>query len=461
MPPPPLPPPPVNTNYSSEGYYSSNAGSSSSSAARQRLGLQNNTAKNNDTAAATTASSSSDDWFASPAPPAPAAAAPSSGSGFYSMNNANTTAGGGDTNNSMYNNNYGASSSTTAYGGGGGSSNNAMGSSSGSGGGYYGGSSAAAATTTGGGYGGQTNNAMSGSIGGGIGAPSSNIPPSSAFGSNPNSGSTGQIMNNTMPSTNSYESMGGNSWDSTGGGGAIVGGAMSGTMGGPIGGATSTASSTGISPTLSSTPAPHVFDPNAAAAQKAEQHNTMQAMEEDYENEPPLLEELGVNFPHIYSKSHAVLFPIGKHAKSLESGFIENDADLAGPLAFALGLGGELLLSGKLHFGYVYGFGVSGCLAMTLLLNLLNPNGAVSVWTVISILGYSLLPVNLLAGMNAFVRIHKLGKFGMVMAVLTIVWSTMASARLFERGCNMRAQRFLVAYPTALLYSAFVMLTIF
>ena len=463
MPPPPPPPPPVNNNYSSEGYYSSNAGSSSSSAARQRLGLQNNTAKNNDTAAAATASSSSDDWFASPAPPAPAAAAPSSGSGFYSMNNANTTAGGGDTNNSMYNNNYGASSSTTAYGGGGGSSSNAMRSSSvsGSGGGYYGGSSAAAAATTGGGYGGQTNNAMSGSIGGGIGAPSSNIPPSSAFGSNPNSGSTGQIMNNTMPSTNSYESMGGNSWDSTGGGGAIVGGAMSGTMGGPIGGATSTASSTGISPTLSSTPAPHVFDPNAAAAQKAEQHNTMQAMEEDYENEPPLLEELGVNFPHIYSKSHAVLFPIGKHAKSLESGFIENDADLAGPLAFALGLGGELLLSGKLHFGYVYGFGVSGCLAMTLLLNLLNPNGAVSVWTVISILGYSLLPVNLLAGMNAFVRIHKLGKFGMVMAVLTIVWSTMASARLFERGCNMRAQRFLVAYPTALLYSAFVMLTIF
>jgi hypothetical protein len=183
------------------------------------------------------------------------------------------------------------------------------------------------------------------------------------------------------------------------------------------------------------------------------------AYEEDYYNEIPLLEELGVNFPHIYSKSRAVLFPFGKHAKSLESGLIENDADLAGPLAFALGLGGELLLSGKLHFGYVYGFGVSGCFFMTLLLNLLNPNGAVSMWTVVSILGYALLPVNLLAGINILMRVHKLGIWGMVMAVLTIAWCTTASARLFERGCKMRDQRFLVAYPTALLYSAFVIIT--
>jgi len=233
---------------------------------------------------------------------------------------------------------------------------------------------------------------------------------------------------------------------------------MSGSMGGPIGGPAP------VPP--APTGAPHVFDPNAAVAKKkAEEQsnnaNAMQSMDEDYENEPPLLEELGVNFPHIYSKSRAVLFPFGKHAKSLESGLIENDADLAGPLAFALGLGGELLLAGKMHFGYVYGFGVSGCLAMTLLLNLLNPNGAVSVWTVVSILGYALLPVNLLAGVNAIMRIHKLGKWGMIASVLTIAWCTTASARLFERGCNMRAQRFLVAYPTALLYSAFVMITIF
>lgn len=232
---------------------------------------------------------------------------------------------------------------------------------------------------------------------------------------------------------------------------------MSGAMGsGPIG---STAPST-----TSSTPAPHIFDPNAAKQQQESQNNnnTMTSIDdEDYENEPPLLEELGVNFPHIYSKSRAVLFPIGKHAKSLEAGLIEDDADLAGPLAFALGLGGELLLAGKMHFGYVYGFGLSGCLAMTLLLNLLNPNGAVSMWTVVSILGYALLPVNLLAGINVLYRVHKMNVVGMALSVLIILWCTAASTRLFERGCQMRDQRFLVAYPAALLYSAFVMITIF
>lgn len=34
--------------------------------------------------------------------------------------------------------------------------------------------------------------------------------------------------------------------------------------------------------------------------------------EEDYENEPPLLEELGINFEHIWSKTLAVILPTKK-----------------------------------------------------------------------------------------------------------------------------------------------------
>ena len=240
------------------------------------------------------------------------------------------------------------------------------------------------------------------------------------------------------------------------------GGAMA-SISGPIGGGPSSSSSGNN--TLAQ---PHIFDPNVAKHKQQEQQTSKgkssmidDYFEEDYTNEPPLLEELGVNFPHIYAKSRAVLFPIGTFAKSLDHGLIEDDADLAGPLAFALGLGGELLLAGKMHFGYVYGFGLSGCLAMTILLNLLNPNGAVSMWTVVSILGYALLPVNLLAGINVLYRVHKMNVMGMALAVVIILWCTAASTRLFERGCQMRDQRFLVAYPAALLYSAFVMITIF
>lgn len=182
----------------------------------------------------------------------------------------------------------------------------------------------------------------------------------------------------------------------------------------------------------------------------------------EFDNEPPLLEELGINFTHIRTKSLAVLLPM-KFAASLEQidTSMMEDNDMAGPMAFALALGGELLLCGKIHFGYIYGFCLFGCLATTLILNLMAPTTSISIWTVVSILGYSLLPVNFLAGLNIVYRIQLMGSVGMVLAALTIVWCTLSSTRLFERGCGLRDQRYLVGYPNMLLYSAFVMITIF
>ena len=180
----------------------------------------------------------------------------------------------------------------------------------------------------------------------------------------------------------------------------------------------------------------------------------------DFENEPPLLEELGINISHIKTKSLAVILPM-KYAKTVIDTSIMEDNDLAGPLAFGLFLAVELLLAGKIHFGYIYGFGLFGCIATTLMLNLMSPKSSISVWTVVSILGYSLLPVNMLAALNVFYRIKYMNTVGGVLAALTISWCTVSSTRLVERGFDMRDQRFLIGYPNALLYSAFVMLTIF
>jgi hypothetical protein len=63
---------------------------------------------------------------------------------------------------------------------------------------------------------------------------------------------------------------------------------------------------------------------------------------EDYENEPPLLEELGIRFDHIWTKTQAVLY-IQKQL----SEHILDDTDLAGPIFFCLLLGACLLLAGK------------------------------------------------------------------------------------------------------------------
>ena len=181
----------------------------------------------------------------------------------------------------------------------------------------------------------------------------------------------------------------------------------------------------------------------------------------DYDNEPPLLEELGINMGHIGTKSRAVVLPFSRYASGQLDRSVMEDSDLAGPLVFALALGGELLLSGKVSFGYIYGFGLFGCFALALVLNLMSPTDAISVWTVTSILGYALLPVNALAGINILLRISRLGVLGVLLAAVAIIWCTVASTRLFESGCGLRDQRYLVGYPIALIYSAFVIITIF
>jgi len=187
--------------------------------------------------------------------------------------------------------------------------------------------------------------------------------------------------------------------------------------------------------------------------------------EEGFSHEPPLLEELGINISHITTKSLAVLLPMSrKYAKSsdvLNSHTIEESPDLAGPLAFAILLGSELLLAGKIHFAYIYSLSLFSCIAMTILLNLLSPNQSISIWTVISVLGYCLLPVNLVAALNVFIRIKTMKKVGLVLAAMTIVWCSVSATRLFEKGCNLREQRWLVGYPCVLLYSCFLMITIF
>lgn len=77
--------------------------------------------------------------------------------------------------------------------------------------------------------------------------------------------------------------------------------------------------------------------------------------DDPYADEPPLLEELGINFDQISQKTIAVINPF----KSTDANIL-HDADLAGPLVFCLAFGCFLLLSGKVSFGYIYGIGVLG-----------------------------------------------------------------------------------------------------
>jgi protein YIPF5/7 len=175
--------------------------------------------------------------------------------------------------------------------------------------------------------------------------------------------------------------------------------------------------------------------------------------EDNYEDEPPLLEELGIRFDHIWSKTQAVVNPTQRL-----SDHILDDADLAGPVIFCLLLGGCLLLAGKVHFGYIYGFSMFGCLGMNMVMNLLHPTGIELVKTC-SVLGYGLLPVIGLAGLSILLNLK--GPLGLILATVAISWSTFAAVRLFDAKMGLTEVKWLVAYPVVLLYSCFVLITVF
>ena len=112
-------------------------------------------------------------------------------------------------------------------------------------------------------------------------------------------------------------------------------------------------------------------------------------LDEIENSEPPLLEELGINFEHIYKKTKSVLNPFATPDSS-----ILDDVDLAGPLVFCLAFAFSLLLLGKIHFGYVYGIVTLGTVGMYALLNLMaSPDKPCSGIYTTSVLGYCLLPM--------------------------------------------------------------------
>ncbi|XP_063039640.1 protein YIPF5-like [Engraulis encrasicolus] len=172
-----------------------------------------------------------------------------------------------------------------------------------------------------------------------------------------------------------------------------------------------------------------------------------------FEEEPPLLEELGINFDHIWQKTLTVLDPL----KEVD-GSIMNETDLTGPVLFCIALGAMLLMNGKSHFGYVYGISAVGCVGMYMLLNMMSLY-SVSCGCVASVLGYCLLPM---VGLSAFTIISSLqGMLGMLFASFVIGWCSHSASRIFSTTLGLAGQQLLVAYPCALLYGVFALLSVF
>lgn len=171
------------------------------------------------------------------------------------------------------------------------------------------------------------------------------------------------------------------------------------------------------------------------------------------EGELPLLEELGVNFNHIYAKSMTVLNPLRRVDEH-----IMDDADMAGPIVFFLSFAIFLLLSGKPQFGVIYGVGMMGSASIYFLLNAMSESG-IDAYRVVSVLGYCLLPMVGVGALSVGITLD--GSIGYLLSLISILWCTYAASGIFVAVLRMTDQRLLVAYPVGLLYGCFALLSVF
>ncbi|PHH74926.1 hypothetical protein CDD82_4715 [Ophiocordyceps australis] len=218
---------------------------------------------------------------------------------------------------------------------------------------------------------------------------------------------------------------------------------------------------------------------------------------EGYDGEPPLWEELGVNFAHIQKKTLAVLNPF-RHIDQ----HLMDDSDLAGPILFFLLFGTFLLFSGKVHFGYIYGLALLGSTSLHTILSLMSPteptdaaheyqpqygpgasnpassapdaasamqhpgaksgghfSATLTFPRSASVLGYCLLP--LVATSLCGVVMPMDTPLGIIVTMAAIVWCTYSASGMFCAVGRMTGMRVLVAYPLALFYVGFGIIGIF
>lgn len=176
-----------------------------------------------------------------------------------------------------------------------------------------------------------------------------------------------------------------------------------------------------------------------------------------YPGEPPLFEELGINFSHIKAKTMAVL---SLKSSSLNEDVIQ-DSDMAGPILFCLLFGTLLLLSGKTHFGYIYGVALFGTVTLHWLFKLMSSSldGGLDFLRTASVIGYCLLPLVLLSAIAVILQLNN--TIGYILSSLCVSWCTWSASGFFVRVLNLNNARPLVAYPLGMFYTVFALMTVF
>jgi protein YIPF5/7 len=115
-------------------------------------------------------------------------------------------------------------------------------------------------------------------------------------------------------------------------------------------------------------------------------------------------------------------------------------------------------------FGYVYGLTVITVIFMYILMKLMSitvndSQNYITLASVASILGYAILPIVWLSIPGVFFPLNN--KLGIILAGAAVFLSTSAASRIFCIMTGDQHQRYLIAYPCALIYVIFALLVLF
>lgn len=136
------------------------------------------------------------------------------------------------------------------------------------------------------------------------------------------------------------------------------------------------------------------------------------------------------------------------------------DSDLSGPILIAMTLGCLLLLAGKVHFGDIYAMFILGNLLLYFLLNFMGQADIIPLYSIMSTLGYGLLPMLGLGAVGVFFSLN--GGIGILVALGAAAWASFAAGSFLDVLLkDTKDRKVLLVYPLFLFYVSFTMIVIF
>lgn len=175
----------------------------------------------------------------------------------------------------------------------------------------------------------------------------------------------------------------------------------------------------------------------------------------NFEDEEPLLDELGIHPDQIWRKTVSIINPF--RIKPV----VHEDSDLSGPVLYYMLFGFFQLLAGKVQFGVILGWIVVFSIFLYVVFNMLaGRTGNLELHRCTSVVGYSMLPMVMFSAISLFLPRGGIVDFGV--AAVFVIWATRVCARLLVALSGGGDEHIgLIAYACFLIYTILSMLIIF